>query len=77
MKMQYTDYPIEECAAAAFEKVQRGATIYQKWTCAHCGSRQTMDEPNKFFRAGICEECKGQSPIVKCNYMLHMQIGRR
>jgi hypothetical protein len=66
---QYEDYPLEQCAAKAAEAIAKGAIVYQKWTCRHCGSRQTMDEPNKFFTSGHCEECRQITEISECNYM--------
>jgi peptide subunit release factor 1 (eRF1) len=65
-----SDYPIEECLATAALLISQGATIHQKFTCSNCGARQTMDEPNKFFRTGHCEECDSISLITHCNYLL-------
>jgi hypothetical protein len=45
--------------------------VYQKWTCSHCGVRQTMAAANTFFTSGSCEECHTISPIEKCGYMAH------
>jgi hypothetical protein len=70
------DYSIDECLEKAVPLILRGAMIYQKWTCAHCKSRQTMETPNKFFTSGICERCGGQSPIVLCNYMMHLPLNK-
>jgi hypothetical protein len=67
---KYHDYPLEACASAAKKIATDGNDVYQKWTCVHCGSRQTMGEANKFFTSGICEECNGVTPITKCNYMV-------
>jgi len=66
----YNDYPIEECLEVAQPYIDAGATIHQKFTCRHCGSRQTMETPNIFYRSGVCEQCKGVTIISKCNYML-------
>ena len=79
-KIQYADFPIDECAAQAkqrAEEVERagnGCAVYQKWTCQHCGSRQTMGEKNKFFRSGKCEACGQLTVISKCNWMMHIQF---
>src|SRR5262245_753169 len=64
----WNDYPIEDCARDANLVLAKGGNIHQKWTCLHCGSRQTMGEPNKFFKSGRCEECNNISVIFKCNY---------
>jgi transcription elongation factor Elf1 len=74
---EYNDYPIEECAATAAPYVARGATFFQKFTCARCGSRQTCDEPNKFFKTAACEACGHVTDIARqgCNYMLAFDIG--
>jgi hypothetical protein len=68
----YKDYPIMQCAEQAEAAIDAGAAVFQKWTCQNCGSRQTMDEPNKFFTSGRCEECQQITQITKCNYMVIM-----
>lgn len=68
-KIKYNDYPIEECAEAAEAIIAKGGTIHQKWSCRHCGARQTMEEPNSFSRAGRCGECGKITIIAKCNYL--------
>jgi hypothetical protein len=55
--------------------VQKGnVSVWQKWSCDHCGARQTMDVPNKFFTRGLCEACGGETDILQrgCNYLLVM-----
>jgi hypothetical protein len=68
---KYNDYPLEQCAAAAQKLTAQGILVYQKWTCAHCGSRQTMADPDRFYVRGVCEECKRETRIEQCNYMVH------
>lgn len=78
-KIQYADFPLDECAAQAkqrTEEIERTGgrcDIFQKWSCQHCGSRQTMERKNMFFRSGTCEACGLTSVITKCNYMMHIQ----
>lgn len=69
---EFNDYPFDEVVDQAVVLILRGGTVHQKWTCCHCGSRQTMEEPNKFFRQGICEECRGTTDIRECNYLYIM-----
>lgn len=71
------DYPINECIEVANKYIENGAKVYQKFTCDKCGSRQTMDEPNTFFKTGRCEACGHVTDIEKrgCNYMVHFQLG--
>lgn len=64
------DKPVEEIARQADVQIQLGFTIWQKWTCQHCGSRQTMAEPNLLFRSGNCQECGKTSTIEVCGFML-------
>jgi len=64
------DKPVEEIAVQADAQIQKGFTIWQKWTCAHCGSRQTMDEPNLLYRSGRCQNCDKVSVIAVCGFML-------
>lgn len=71
-QIQYNDYPIEECVATADKYIAKGMFAYQKFTCDHCGSRQTMGEPNTFFTSGTCEACGKTTDLKKkgCNYLL-------
>ena len=64
------DKPIEEIARLADEQIQKGFTIWQKWTCPNCGSRQTMSEPNLLYRSGRCHECEQINIITECGFML-------
>ena len=64
------DRPVEEIARQADAQIQLGFTIWQKWTCAHCGSRQTMEEPNLLYRSGKCQACGEVSTITVCGFML-------
>ena len=72
--MEYKNYSLEECADAMGEYMRKhpDASFHQKFSCEHCGSRQTMSEANKFFTSGTCEEC-GHSTDLKtagCNYLI-------
>lgn len=72
-KPEYNDYPLLEVATQAAEHLATGrANVWQKWTCAHCNSRQTMDQMNVFYTSGRCEECGKITQIEKCNYLLEM-----
>ena len=81
MSVKHDNYPLQECADAA-EKILAdypNAEVFQKFTCGHCGSRQTMMTPNEFHTSGLCEECDSVTDIVKngCNYMVHFVIEGR
>lgn len=67
-----SDHPFYEVAKTFAEAVARGDTCHQKFTCANCGTRQTMAEPNLFYKTGKCEECGHITDIEKagCNFML-------
>jgi hypothetical protein len=67
-----SDHPFDECIETASQLIDEGATIYQKFTCRNCNSRQTIDEPNKFFTHGKCEECQHITDLrfAGCNYLL-------
>jgi hypothetical protein len=72
MKAKVRNFPFKEVVARADALAKDGAVIFQKWTCAHCGSRQTMDKPNAFYVEGECEECHKVTDIqaAGCNYLL-------
>ena len=73
--IKYRDFPIAKVVDQANERINQLARdgikmrVHQKWTCRHCGSRQTMGEKNQFFGSGICEECGETTIIQKCNYV--------
>lgn len=66
---EYNDYPIELCAHKARQLNMNGINTLQKFTCAKCGSRQTMEQPNVFYATGTCEACKNVTTITHCNYI--------
>jgi hypothetical protein len=76
MTVKYNDYPLHDIAQSVQRLINDGATVYQKFTCDKCGSRQTIEEPNRLFASGTCEACGHTTDIVKrgCNYMVHYKI---
>jgi transposase len=66
------DFPFYEVVEAAKKFAEAGVQVHQKFTCAKCGTRQTIDTPNAFHTHGKCEECGHVTDIVAsgCNYML-------
>ena len=47
--------------------------FYQKFTCENCGSRQTIDDEDKLYTKGQCEECNHITNLQEkgCGYLLH------
>jgi hypothetical protein len=72
---EYNDAPIADIAQRADMVIALGATTFQKFSCAHCGSRQTVDEPNTFFRQGECEECGHITDITICGFSMRYPMG--
>jgi hypothetical protein len=72
------DRPFEEVALIAKAMFDDGHTIFQKFTCHYCNARQTMEEPNRFFTIGTCDECGSETDLVRagCGYMLAMGHAR-
>ena len=72
-KSDTRDFPFDEVIKKASELIKtQGAIIYQKFSCAKCGTRQTIDVPNVFYTQGQCEECGHISNLKAqgCNYLL-------
>lgn len=65
------DLPLRECVDMANDLLTKNATttIYQKWTCPHCGQRVTMNDENIFYATGFHEECGKTSPIIECGFL--------
>jgi hypothetical protein len=48
------------------EAIANGATVHMKWTCVHCGARQTFVEPNSVYETGgRCEECNKVTDVLQ------------
>lgn len=73
---QYNDYPFADIEVAVNDLISNGHTIHQKYTCQHCGARQTMEEPNTLFRSGMCQECNQVTIIKNCNYLAILKVAR-
>ena len=71
---RYKDHPIRECMEMADEILAKGGTIFQKFTCAGCGERLTMDTPDTFFASGTCDKCDTVTKITQCNFMATFSI---
>jgi hypothetical protein len=57
-KKDFKDLPKAELLVRMQELINAGWTVFVKFTCLHCGSRQTSDTPNKLHLGGYtCEEC--------------------
>lgn len=50
---------IKAVCAKANKVKEIGGEVLFKYTCLHCGARQTFTEADKLFMQGECEECKG------------------
>lgn len=67
------DFPFDKVTRKAAKIAALGGYTFQKFTCAGCGARLTMDEPNVFHETGSCDRCDVVTDIRKrgCNYMVH------
>jgi len=72
MTEEAPDFPFDDVAKTAREWIEKGGTVYQKFTCDGCGKRLTIDEPNKFYTKGRCDSCPAITDIRAkgCNYLL-------
>jgi hypothetical protein len=71
---RYNDYPLNDVVAKAEQLIAKGHTVYQKFTCAGCGARLTVDQPNTFHPSGRCDRCPYVTNIRirGCNFMVVM-----
>ena len=78
-KPEIKDYPFTEIAEAIWKHAMDGNECFQKFTCANCGTRLTIDEPNVMYRTGHCDKCGHITDIEKqgCNYLLHAYVRRK
>jgi hypothetical protein len=66
----YNDYPLEDIVVEAVRLIAQGAKVHQKFTCAGCKRRLTVEEPNIFYQSGTCDNCNVITTIRACNYMI-------
>jgi acetone carboxylase gamma subunit len=68
------DYPFSEIAKSVKREADLGHLCYQKFTCAGCGQRLTMEAPNVLYRTGTCDKCGHVTDIEAqgCNFMIEM-----
>lgn len=73
------NYPFDEIAKAVEDQANKGNYCFQKFTCANCGQRLTMEEPNVLYTTGTCDKCGHLTNIKEdgCNYMLHIPVNRK
>ncbi len=66
------DGPFDQVVAQANVQIKRGATVFQKFTCAGCGKRLAMDVPNVFYTEGTCDACGALTDIKArgCGFLL-------
>ena len=64
-------HPFDEVVKKASDRIAEGWDTYQQFNCAHCHTKQTMSEVNKFHKFGRCQECDQVTDIYKngCNFM--------
>lgn len=76
MTEQPIDFPWPEVVAKVIKIIDTrpDAYCYQKYTCAGCGNRLTIEEPNKFYETGSCDKCDTITNIKErgCNFMLYV-----
>lgn len=71
----FNDHPFLEVTSNVEVLVKDPTKLaFQKWTCQHCGARETMTEANRFYTSGQCGECGLTTDIVAngCNFILVM-----
>ena len=71
----HKDLPLDEWARKADELITAGCVVWAKFTCLHCGARQTADTPNGVCTGGYsCEECRQISYPEKFGMIVMMVI---
>lgn len=69
---EQSDHPFSEVVATAEEVIEKGGSVFQKFTCSSCGERLAMDVPNVFYKTGTCDKCGATTDIeaTGCNYLV-------
>jgi len=70
------DKPYEELEPILLGLIADGHTWHGKFTCQHCGARQTFEEPELLFTQGVCEECGQTSLLNRWGFIAVMRGGK-
>ena len=65
------DLPREQLikhAQRTLSKMKRGV-VYFKYTCHACNTRMTLEEPNKLYERGECNNCGHVQDIEEGGYL--------
>jgi predicted RNA-binding Zn-ribbon protein involved in translation (DUF1610 family) len=65
-----SDFPLPEIIEAMERHVAAGNMVWFKFTCVHCGSRQTDSKANTIHRSYTCEDCGKETFPTEGNFML-------
>lgn len=69
------DKTFDELLPQCTELLNNGHTFWAKFTCQHCGVRQTSDQKNVFHESYYCEECGKISTPGKYGLLIMMTAG--
>lgn len=73
-RVVYNDYPFWDVAKQVdvLLKNNDNCDIHQKFTCANCGERLTIEQPNVMHKIGTCDKCNHVTNIEQqgCNYLV-------
>jgi rRNA maturation endonuclease Nob1 len=50
------------------------AEVYFKFTCANCGNRCALDQPNVLFEKGTCDKCGHLTHITEGGFLLKAEV---
>jgi hypothetical protein len=67
------NYPMDDILTEVNKVLENpNVNVFQKFTCAGCGNRLTIEEPNTFYTSGKCDACGHITDIKKdgCNFLV-------
>lgn len=70
MSMEYNDLPRAEAIQQAEELARQGWTVHFKFTCANCGERVVLQDPNTLYERGECCICGHDTELERVGFML-------
>jgi len=68
------DKTYEELLPQCINLLENGHSFWAKFTCQHCGARQTSDTKNVFHASYSCEECGKISHPDKYGLMIMFNL---
>lgn len=68
------DWPIPRLVTLANQQIEKGWTVYFKFSCPYCGERCMFRDANQIYPEGECAKCGEKCEVDSAGFMLASQL---